>query len=234
MFFLGKRILAGLLFMFSTTEPAKQPEIHIPPINININQSQDQASKTTSQSQAHNENTNSVRNSISSTLKSFLQSINNARGNSVSFLSEHKYKIIAGAIITIYLVILRRIQNYLATINDPDAWCHWNNHLETSELTNLPYSKIQDQLIRDIQKKYLIDQTQLEFFDSFARFIQEIKYEINIIKAYIRLHKKIAHCKCTKLFFINHEHLQQAENNLKRTMFVYHAFADWHTNRNLH
>jgi hypothetical protein len=214
-------------------------------INLNLNITQDQ--KQSSNATNTNDVASSVKNKIEAPkddtglidlIKQLYQAgceKSNAHASGFfSFFEKHPFKIAFGLLGGCYLYILYRIESCKKTIYSPDSWCCWNESMETTELTMIPYSKIHEQLIEDIQKKYLINQDTIAFIDSLEQFVRDIKTEIKILTFYIKLHKNITRCHADPAFFLKETTLLAAEDRLQRVRYLYGTFATWHTKQGMH
>jgi hypothetical protein len=199
--------------------------------NVNVTVTQGDMNSTNN-NQNHLASNINLQNAIT-LLKSMAGKCKDGADKFLEFAWDHKYKLTITAIVGFYLYILHKIKRCKELMENPDSWCCWNSSMETTELTALPYSKIHKKIIGDIQKKYMINQQKIEFFDSFNEFIQEIKYEVNILKSYINLHNKIIRHHAQSVFFMKQETLNLAQEKLQRVMFIYNTFVTWHTNKNI-
>jgi hypothetical protein len=195
--------------------------------NVNVTVTQGDMNLTNS-----NHNYLTLHNAVS-LLKTMTEKCKDGADKFLDFAWDHKYKLTIATIIGFYLYILHQIKQCKELMQNPDSWCCWNSSMKTTELTALPYSKIHKKIIGDIQKKYMINQQKIEFFDSFNEFVQEIKHEVDTLKSYINLHNNIIRYRAQPVFFLNQETLKLAQEKLCRVMFIYNTFVTWHTNRNI-
>jgi hypothetical protein len=151
----------------------------------------------------------------------------------ISWCKANKFKLIAGVISGSYLYLLYTIQKCKSLMQNKNSWCCWKSEIETDELVERPERIVCERLLKDIQAKYIIKQTNIDFLDPFAEFIKEVKHEINLLSLYLKLHPILIKLHLNKIFFTDAKMASQAEEKLERLYFVYQSFISWHTDRNI-
>ena len=242
---LSHRACFFLVCVYSVTIPNSSPNPQQPfpslTINIHNGQQQNQSATATSdvESSLKNSSTSSAKannkpdNSWIHYLHDFYNRACSKKDDGISFLKNHPFKIMGGTFMCCYFYLVCKIKQCKKMIYSPESWCCWNSSIETTELTMFPYSKVHNQLIEDIQKKYLMTQDKIDFSDPLEQFMRDIKKEIGLLMFYIKLHKIIVRWRVPVVFFLQNKTLLDAQDRLKRIKYMYDIFVEWHTKRGM-
>lgn len=180
-----------------------------------------------------NKLTTDIKIILKKALESSTKTIKNKKNIAVDFFNKNKYRILAGGITAVYFYLLYKVQQCKSLMRNTESWCCWRPELDTDDLLQKPYHAVYERLLRDIQAKYIINQNNINFLDPFTEFVQEIKYEINILSKYLMIHKALGIFRVKKLFFTNNKTADLAKDKLERLYFIYKSFIAWHTSRNI-
>ncbi len=143
------------------------------------------------------------------------------------WLKKNKYKIIRYSILGSYLTICSLLLSSHYYLNQPGLWSHWQAGIPFTELCTKPQQLLQQELIFDIQKRYLNQQNPTDFMTPFVTFMNRITTEEKYINRYIMMLNGINRLYLRRLFLINEKKIREIELHKQRLTFVKQVFLSW-------
>ncbi len=241
-----KKISLILTVVFVTPLSAMQTQPAQPPAPVVVNnyinldasaQSTAAAAQDNNQQAVQNVEQNVVQKTYQKML-SYMQSINyneikQAGQQGLDALLVHKYKIIGGCLAVVYAGIFYRLLKDYHYLCNGDIWANWKQHLAFDQLCTISQKQLAQDLVRDIQGKYMNTQNPTDHISPLAKFMQAADLEQKIIKRYIRNASWIDKCHLTSLFPTNHTKIAFTKERQERLAFVKHIFLSWTAENNM-
>jgi len=192
------------------------PQIYLD--NENISMSKNKSTQTSSTSFT-------IINYVSDYIKSL--DPKNYGQYSYQWIKQHKYKIIRYSIFSSYISLWLFLLSSRYYLNKPDSWSQWQANIPFTELCTKPQQLLQQELIFDIQKRYINKQNPTDFLGPFITFIHKITMEETAVNRYVFLLNSINSLYLKRLFFITDKKIKEAEQVKQRIAFVKQLFLTY-------
>ncbi|MGB8366940.1 MAG: hypothetical protein WCD44_01145 [Candidatus Babeliales bacterium] len=142
-------------------------------------------------------------------------------------LKKNKYKIAKYSVTCSYIGILLLLFSSHYYLDKPDVWANWQASTPFTELCTKPSHLLQQELIFDIQKRYINIQNPSDFMSPFVAFMNKITEEETHINRYLILLNSVNRLHMQRLFFINEKKIKKAESCKQRLALVKQLFLSW-------
>ncbi len=149
------------------------------------------------------------------------------------WLKKNKYKIIKYSIFGCYVTIWLLLLSSHYYLNQPDSWSNWQAGIPFTELYTRPQELLQQELIFDIQKRYINKQNPTDFISPFVTFLNRINSEEKYVDRYLTMLNSINHLYSRRLFLINEKKIKEIELRKQRLTFVKQVFLSWAAEYNI-
>ncbi len=236
------------LFLFSsfvvtqgnntTSLPSGQPP-HAPHFNVPINNYNNHQiyldSKNITKNKNESTQTTMMFLSIVSRLLDYAKSFDPQpyKQYTGQWLKKNKYKIIRYSILGCYVTIWLLLLSSHYYLNQPDSWSHWQAGIPFTELCTRPQQLLQQELIFDIQKRYINKQNPTDFMSPFVTFLNRINTEEKYVDRYLTMFSGINRLYSRRLFLINEKKIKKIELRKQRLTFVKQVFLSWAAEYNI-
>ncbi len=127
------------------------------------------------------------------------------------WLKKNKNKIIRYSILGCYLTMCLLLLSSHYYLNQPDSWSHWQAGIPFTELCTKPQQLLQQELIFDIQKRYINQQNPTDFMSPFVTFMNRITTEEKYVDRYLTMVNGINRLYLRRLFLINEKKIRETK-----------------------
>ena len=235
-------IIGGLLFFTVSSfcqEPSSPPEI--PPIIIKnifhegfvvVENDIHTNAKSDSKSFASTTTNVNVITKIRTELSAILSNTANKLPALNDYLCKNKWFICRYTTLITYIYLCAKLILDNHYINRSDLWAHWKQDHSLTQLCTLSPDALRKELIMTIQQRYLNTDNPTDSITPMTHFLHNIKQEEKRLKSYCRYGTWLTSTWLRKIFPINQNKINNAQNLIERLAFVHHLFLSWATERN--
>jgi len=149
------------------------------------------------------------------------------------WLKKNKYKIIQFSILGSYLTIWVILLSSHYYFDQADAWSGWQSAIPFTELYTKPQQLLQQELIFDIQKRYINQQNPTDFISPLVTFMNRINGEEKYLNCYTTILNGISRLHLARLFLINDKKIKKIELRKQRLTLVRQLFLSWSAEHNI-
>jgi len=149
------------------------------------------------------------------------------------WFKKNRRNIIRYSIVSCYITICLFLLAVHYYLHQPNSWSQWQASVSLTELCTRPQQLLQQELIFDIQKRYLNQQNPTDFISPFVTFMNKITVEEKYINRYIALLNSIHRVYLGRLFLINEKKIREIELSKQRLIFVRQVFSSWAAEYNI-
>ncbi len=143
------------------------------------------------------------------------------------WLKKNKYKIIQYGICSWYVGTWLLLLSSHYYFNQTDLWSDWQLTIPFTELCARSEQLLQQELIFDIQRRYINQQNPTDFISPFVTFLSRINSEEKYINRYITLLNGINSLRLAQLFLITEKKVKEIKLRKQRLTFVRELFLSW-------
>ncbi len=118
-------------------------------------------------------------------------------------------------------------------MNSPQAWGQWKNHMSLQEMQRHPQSKLAQDLLSEIQNRYMNKINPTDSITPLTEFIAQLQEERTVIERYLIITTWLSRLWLKKIFPFNSEKIEQAKRAQERLNFINHIFISWAATHNI-
>jgi len=228
------RMLLFYSFVYNTISlaPGQSP---CPPAQVNVYNNHRMYSENTT------ENTNRLTQSTQTLFSIVPQLFDYAKSfdpqpyklSMYQWLKKNKYKIIRNSILGWYLTIWVILLSSHYYFNQANSWSGWQSAIPFTELYTRPEQLLKQELIFDIQKRYINRQNPTDFISPLVTFMNRINIEEKYLNCYTTMLSGINRLHLVRLFLINEKKIKEIELRKQRLTFVRQLFLSWAAEYNI-
>ncbi len=127
--------------------------------------------------------------------------------------------------------LILKIVEYKLT--DPTHWSNWKGHLTLDQLFSISHNDFSNELVREIQMRYLNPRAPADFITPFSKFMTKLEKEKNMIVLYEGICSVAKKMKISRVFFYDDKALATCQERLHRLSYIHSRFHAWMTDFNL-
>ncbi len=185
--------------------------------------------------------TSSIKNSATSWLSNKLAQHNmqltdihpsQLAANGSAFIFAHKGKFMVGTALATYLGIVAALYSGNRYLNNPKRWCCWKRQMSVEEMQLCTQKQLEVDLVTHIQRTYLNPQNPTDKLTPLIQFMKGIDREMVIVGRYLTLATIINRCRLSRIFPINDQKIERAQEKKQRLIFIKHIFVSWAAQHN--
>lgn len=206
------------IFIIKTATQASQPPF--PPITLVVN---------------NNSEVRTFANAATQTLQQsydYYQTLQKLTDASKVHLWNYKYPIALALLGAGYSYLVYQIHHiHTAIFQNPHAWCNWKAVVSLQQLSYAQPQDLIEQLLLDIQKKYILSSITLQpnhQLPTMQQFLTDIAHELALLTWYQTTQKITTACWASKLF--NFSYTETAvQEKIDRLDYILNIFIAWQT-----
>ena len=216
-----------ILFVCNTTSLSSD---QLPPLPVQVTVFIDNNNQMSSKNTTKNENR--VTETAKTVSPIVSRSFDYAKSCSLQpyqwFKKNRRYGILGAYLIT--WVILLSSHYYL---NQVHSWSSWQSAISFTELYTRSEKLLKEELIFDIQKRYINQRNPTDFISPLVTFINKINAEEKYLNYYINMLNGINKLYLARLFLINEKKIKEAKARKQRLTFIRQLFLSWAAEYNI-
>ena len=112
-------------------------------------------------------------------------------------------------------------------------WAMWKHGVSLAALRAQPEEEISQELLLEIQQRYLNVENPTDFLTPLVLFLQAAEEEIKHTTYYSTLYSRLNWCRGLKIFPINYSQLRLAHEKKERLMYLKHIMQLWIARHNI-
>lgn len=112
-------------------------------------------------------------------------------------------------------------------------WAMWKQGVSFALLRAQPEEEISQELLLEIQQRYLNIENPTDFLTPLVLFLQAVEEEIKKTTYYSTVYHWLNRCYCLKLFPINYAQLRMAREKKERLMYLKYILQLWIARHNI-
>lgn len=144
------------------------------------------------------------------------------------FIFKYKYWLTITAATCIYCSIFYKIAHANRLLSSTDSWCNWKSDLTFAKLLSASQKDLAQELITDIQKKYMDPQNPTNFVTPMVNFVNDINNEIKELESYVKIVNSIKTVKLKTIYpIISDDKLDQAKEKINKLVYTKNIFSEW-------
>jgi len=223
------------LFLFSSfvhnTIPMSSGQPSSPSVQINLNNNHQIHSENSAENKSEIIQSTQILFLIVPLLRDYAKSFDPQKYklSTYQWLKKNKYKIIPAWYLTIWAILLSTHYYF----NQTNSWSGWQSAIPFTELYTRPQQLLKQELIFDIQKRYLNQQNPTDFISPLVTFMNKINREEKYLNYYTTILNGIKRLHIARLFLINEKKIKEAELRKQRLIFVRQLFLSWAAEYNI-
>lgn len=150
-----------------------------------------------------------------------------------SWCCDHKWKLIAGATLTLYGYFRYKLSSHIEFLRSSQAWCNWKQTLSLGQIVVTPQQDLIQALKIDLLKKYhLGSSSKSSTPDMYDLFMADIKQEEQFLDWYTSFYQ-VAKRLCIAHFYSLEINLQAIAEKKARLAFVTELFSSWYATQHM-
>jgi len=217
-------------FVHSTISlPSGQPPSA--PVQVNIYNNNQMRSKNSAENKNEVIQSTQILFSIVPLLRDYAKSFDpqQYKLSAYQWLKKNKYKIIPAWYLTIWVILLSSHYYF----NQTNSWSSWQSATPFTELYTRPQQLLKQELIFEIQKRYINQQNPTDFISPLVTFMNRINREEKYLNCYTTILNGINRLYLARLFLISEKKIKKVELRKQRLTFVRQLFLSWAAEYNI-
>ncbi len=142
-----------------------------------------------------------------------------------SWALEYKYIVPLTACAGIYGITFYKLYNLNKKIFAKDSWSNWKSEIPFEKLLSIQAKTLANDLLNDIQKRYLNQSHPNDFITPMVLFASEIEGNIINLELYLKILKALRFLKLTKIFPIKDDN--EAQEKLNKLIYLKNIFSNF-------
>jgi len=158
-----------------------------------------------------------------------------AKEHALTFLSEtknliwnHKFKCFAVSAALIYGYFFLKTWKAKRYAAQKEPWFAWKINVSMEDLLAIPQKELAQELVTEIQKRYIQTQNPENFLLPFTLFMQNIEQELKRLKSDLKLHRWIIKLRVKKIFPLR-ANIELLQEKIQRLVYFQNIFTSWMT-----
>jgi hypothetical protein len=212
----------------TTTQAIRHPQT---PINLSINVAFDNVNKTIG--------TQEMSNTVSKHKLKYqasgdwlrktlhLDDLKTQSEGVYGWCCDNKKKTVLLATIAVYSAVIVQLIRYNHIMHRPGAWSSWNSHMSLESLFAIPQKELSDELLREIQRRYMNAHNPTDFLTPLMRFVDDVDYELATLGSLQNMQEWIAFLHINWLFPERILRQTERENRAIRLAYIKTLFMNW-------
>jgi hypothetical protein len=147
--------------------------------------------------------------------------------SSSSFLSSHKWQLLAGAMLGSYGWLYYFIFSGNQYLGNKELWSSWRQELPLDQLLAIPQPQFAQELLREIQRRYTDPAAVTDLVRPLGTFMKMIDEEEENIRWYQNIFSWLSYVKLTKLIPTSTTRFGKIPERLQRIAYYKNAFHTW-------
>lgn len=200
--------------------------VHVEDSKSVIQQSHNESSQLASQVQ-DNQLKQSMRNELRVQLLLMIAQISKnvqefakkKKDEFLSFYKDHKTIVIGSFITFIYVTILLRIKYLELKLSNKQSWFQWKGDIALKDLIEADNNRLVSELLIGIRDRYKAEERE-KFFLAIVEFFNDVERESKLLGEYFKFCSLLKKMKVGRLFFINEELFNNANERMGRLAFL--------------
>lgn len=149
-------------------------------------------------------------------------------GNSTSsFLSENKWYLLAGSILSAYAYSCYLIASGNSYLANKDLWSSWRQDLTMDQLLAIPQPQFARELLQEIQRRYTDPAAITDIVRPLGMFMKMIEQEEQLLLWYQNAISWMEYIKIIKIIPLNTGTFSRISERLQRIIYFKNAFKTW-------
>lgn len=173
----------------------------------------------------------SLNNSVKITFEDMLALKNKLQASGMglceflqNYISEHKWRVTAGAVATGYLALQGRLWWLSVALRTGTWWSNWRDGISLSQLFEIPEQQLEDDLRVAIHERYTSAHSLEHARSPYTAFLLDVDQEMAMLNAYTWWCTTIATLRLQWLFFVNQDLVLKIPSRLDRLAYIRSRF----------
>jgi len=146
---------------------------------------------------------------------------------SQSFIKTYKKELLAATGISTYLAIFYFLIKGETYLKKESLWSCWPNNIDFQEFIQISHKTIEEQLLQDIQVRYIKPESPTDFITPLILFMNDIEQEKKHLTFYLRLHNLLSKTYLSWIFPVDKKRFLTIKEKLERLTMVKNMFLIW-------
>lgn len=129
--------------------------------------------------------------------------------------------------VSLYCIIELIVLQAHYKFKNQDTWANWKRGVTLQQLLERPQKNLTQDLLTDIQKRYINPQNPTDEISPLVQFINETTQEKKTLSRYQLLLRPITHFKLSRFFPLSQNIAEDVERRKERLAFVIRLFSSW-------
>ncbi len=138
---------------------------------------------------------------------------------------EYKFVVPLCTFVGIYGITFYKLYKLNKTIFTKDSWSNWKSEIPFEKLLSIQSKNLANDLLSDIQKRYLNQSHPNDFITPMVLFSTEIEKDIANLELYLKILKAIKFLKLVKIFPIKDDN--EAQEKLNKLIYLKNIFSNF-------
>lgn len=154
--------------------------------------------------------------------------------NSQNYLINHKKLAGSACVGAGYSYTLYKLFSAHRYLSNNERWSAWKKELSLKALLYAPEIELADELLLEIQQRYLNPANPTDFLSPLVDFMRDIEEEIEIMKGYDKLYTVLNRLYFLQFFpLIKFNKIQKSGEKVQRLVHLKHIFQLWAAGHNV-
>lgn len=146
---------------------------------------------------------------------------------SFQWVSNHKGTVLLSCVAGIYLASTARLWQLHIKLAQTTNWSLWQQTKSFEQLLEFAQKELAESLMLDIQRRYTSIQNPTDFVLPLVRFMQDIEYEIALLKEYQRICWYLEKSYLLRFTWHDQELLRTCQERMQRIGYLKNIFLSW-------
>lgn len=148
------------------------------------------------------------------------------------YVKNNKKIVFSGLITSFYLALNLRLYYLHYKLKSSKCWSQWRSSLELEELYLIPRLTLYNDLLTNIQTKYINFKNFRDKLAPLSKFLEDVEQEESYIKQYEYIVKALKWIHIGNFIFYSNNLYKQLSKRYSRLIFIKGAFLNWYAENN--
>lgn len=167
-----------------------------------------------------------IENRVSVFMLRMVEKAKEYKEKTATFVSSHKSLVVVGALVSIYAGLLCCVLSGNSYLQNADLWSEWNAQMG-DELLTIPQEEVAQELVKEIQQRYVDGQNPSDFISPFITFVRDVEEEQKWLNRYRSLYSYLAVVGGAYVFPFEEELYEELEEKIARLAWLKNLYYAW-------
>jgi len=159
--------------------------------------------------------------------KGFCSSILSQIDDAYRWMQQHPFYTAIGAAGAIYVSLNWYAWRLASYLNDDTCWGRWKYHLTNEELQHIPFQTLGNNLIEEIQRRYIDTTSPTDFDQPMIKFARDLSDEYHMLHRYAYVCKILTWTGLRRISWYDAHLYDTIDMRIQRIHIIWNIFVSW-------